>query len=188
MHSHSAGVPTGLCGAVSPSALRIDQMLSAGPFLILRVVATAIHAKQSAPMKATTSTPIVAALPCAHIPNAGNSAASNVVIGIAIVAAAHSQSRCTAECAAPQAKANHPQTNGICERFHKTILQEFYQVAFRRKIYQSIEELQHDLDDWMAYYNSVRTHQGKMYCGRTPMQTLIDAKKIWDDKITELNN
>ena len=46
-------------------------------------------------------------------------------------------------------KANHPQTNGICERFHKTILQEFYQVAFRRKIYQSIEELQHDLDEWM---------------------------------------
>ncbi|STY63798.1 Integrase core domain [Mannheimia haemolytica] len=30
-------------------------------------------------------------------------------------------------------KVKHPQTNGICERFHKTILQEFYQVAFRRK-------------------------------------------------------
>lgn len=85
-------------------------------------------------------------------------------------------------------KANHPQTNGICERFHKTILQEFYQVAFRRKIYQSIEELQHDLDDWMVYYNSARTHQGKMCCGRTPMQTLIDAKEVWDDKITTLNN
>lgn len=85
-------------------------------------------------------------------------------------------------------KANHPQTNGICERFHKTILQEFYQVAFRRKIYHSIEELQHDLDDWMAYYNEARTHQGKMCCGRTPMQTLIDAKEVWDDKITTLNN
>ncbi len=85
-------------------------------------------------------------------------------------------------------KANHPQTNGICERFHKTILQEFYQVAFRRKIYQSIEELQHDLDEWMVYYNSTRTHQGKMCCGRTPMQTLIDAKEVWDDKITALNN
>ncbi|HDL4539571.1 TPA: transposase family protein, partial [Mannheimia haemolytica] len=32
-------------------------------------------------------------------------------------------------------KVKHPQTNGICERFHKTILQEFYQVAFRKKIY-----------------------------------------------------
>lgn len=85
-------------------------------------------------------------------------------------------------------KANHPQTNGICERFHKTILQEFYQVAFRRKIYQSIEELQVDLDDWMAYYNNARTHQGKMCCGRTPMQTLIDAKEVWNDKITTLNN
>jgi hypothetical protein len=59
-------------------------------------------------------------------------------------------------------KANHPQTNGICERFHKTILQEFYQVAFRRKIYRSIEEWQMDLDDWLHSYNHDRTHQGKM--------------------------
>jgi transposase InsO family protein len=85
-------------------------------------------------------------------------------------------------------KVRHPQTNGICERFHKTILQEFYQVTFRRKIYQSIEELQADLDCWLAYYNNDRTHQGKMCCGRTPMQTLIDGKEAWHDKITTLNN
>lgn len=85
-------------------------------------------------------------------------------------------------------KAHHPQTNGICERFHKTILQEFYQVAFRRKIYRSLEELQLDLDDWLAHYNNDRTHQGKMCCGRTPMQTLIDGKEAWKDKITTLNS
>ncbi len=85
-------------------------------------------------------------------------------------------------------KANHPQTNGICERFHKTLLQEFYQVAFRRKIYQSIEELQIDLDDWLHHYNHDRTHQGKMCCGRTPIQTLIDGKEAWHDKITALNS
>ena len=85
-------------------------------------------------------------------------------------------------------KVCHPQTNGICERFHKTILQEFYQVAFRRKIYRSIEELQADLDSWVADYNNDRTHQGKMCCGRTPMQTLIDGKEAWHDKITTLNS
>ncbi len=85
-------------------------------------------------------------------------------------------------------KVRHPQTNGICERFHKTILQEFYQVAFRRKIYRSIDELQTDLDDWLRHYNEDRTHQGKMCCGRTPMQTLLDGKEAWRDKITALNN
>jgi transposase InsO family protein len=85
-------------------------------------------------------------------------------------------------------KVRHPQTNGICERFHKTILNEFYQVTFRKKIYLSIEELQKDLDDWLYYYNHERTHQGKMCCGRTPIQTLIDGKEAWHDKITKLNN
>ena len=84
-------------------------------------------------------------------------------------------------------KANHPQTNGICERFHKTILQEFYQVAFRKKVYRSLEELQGDLDEWICYYNEHRTHQGKMCCGRTPMQTMIEGKKAWKEKIDQLN-
>lgn len=85
-------------------------------------------------------------------------------------------------------KANHPQTNGICERFHKTILNEFYQVAFRRKIYRSIAELQADLDQWLDTYNQDRTHQGKICCGRTPMQTLLQGKEILNSKITNLNN
>ncbi len=85
-------------------------------------------------------------------------------------------------------KAQHPQTNGICERFHKTVLNEFYQVAFRRKIYRSLDEMQVDLDDWLRYYNEERTHQGKMCCGRTPMQTLIEGKEVWRDKITALNS
>jgi transposase InsO family protein len=58
-------------------------------------------------------------------------------------------------------KVRSPQTNGICERFHKTILNEFYQVALRKKIYQTIEELQIDLDQWLVKYNTQRTHQGK---------------------------
>ena len=79
-------------------------------------------------------------------------------------------------------KARSPQTNGICERFHKTVLQEFYQITFRKKIYEGIEELQKDLDDWLLYYNNERTHQGKMCCGRTPLETLVDGKSLWQDK------
>ncbi len=84
-------------------------------------------------------------------------------------------------------KARHPQTNGICERFHKTILQEFYQVAFRHKLYLTLAELQVDLDTWLMYYNGERTHQGKMCCGRTPLQTLIAGKEVWKEKVSHLN-
>lgn len=79
-------------------------------------------------------------------------------------------------------KAQSPQTNGICERFHKTILQEFYQVTFRKKLYATLEDLQKDLDEWMKYYNNERTHQGKVCCGRTPLETLLDGKKVWAEK------
>jgi len=80
-------------------------------------------------------------------------------------------------------KAQSPQTNGICERFHKTILNEFYQVAFRKKIYTTMEELQTDLDAWIDTYNYQRTHQGKMCCGRTPMATFEDGKRICREKL-----
>ncbi len=79
-------------------------------------------------------------------------------------------------------KARSPQTNGICERFHKTILNEFYQITFRKKMYSNIEELQKDLDEWLDYYNNERTHQGKICNGRTPMDTLNDGKQIWESK------
>ncbi|WP_338295617.1 integrase core domain-containing protein, partial [Escherichia coli] len=79
-------------------------------------------------------------------------------------------------------KAMSPQTNGICERFHRTILQEFYQVAFRKKLYGEFDTLQSDLDEWLARYNNERTHQGKMCCGRTPMETLsvmMAIRAVW---------
>jgi transposase InsO family protein len=79
-------------------------------------------------------------------------------------------------------KARSPQTNGICERFHKTVLQEFYQITFRKKIYSTLEDLQVDLDEWLLYYNNERTPQGKMCCGRTPLETLEDGKNLWQDK------
>ena len=80
-------------------------------------------------------------------------------------------------------KARSPQTNGICERFHKTVNQEFYQVTFRKKVYRDLESLQLDLDQWIEYYNNERTHQGKMCCGRTPIETLEDGKAICEEKM-----
>ena len=80
-------------------------------------------------------------------------------------------------------KARSPQTNGICERFHKTLNQEFYQVTFRKKIYRDIESLQLDLDQWIEYYNNERNHRGKMCCGRTPMEKIEDGKPVWQEKM-----
>jgi transposase InsO family protein len=82
-------------------------------------------------------------------------------------------------------KARTPQTNGICERFHRTIQNEFYAVAFRKKIYRSIEELQVDVDLWLKDYNEERTHSGKYCFGKTPMETFIDAKPLADAKMLD---
>src|SRR6187551_1593316 len=75
-------------------------------------------------------------------------------------------------------KTKSPQTNGICERFHRTVLDEFYRVAFRKKIYRSIDELQVDIDMWISEYNETRPHQGRWCFGKTPMQTFLDARSI----------
>ena len=65
-------------------------------------------------------------------------------------------------------KTKSPQTNGICERFHKTVLNEFYRVAFRKKVYRSTEDLQADLDAWINDYNAERPHQGRWCFGKIP--------------------
>ena len=80
-------------------------------------------------------------------------------------------------------KTRSPQTNGICERFHRTVLDEFYRVAFRKKIYRTIDELQADLDAWIAEYNQHRPHQGRWCYGKTPMQTLLDALPLAKEKL-----
>jgi hypothetical protein len=79
-------------------------------------------------------------------------------------------------------KAKHPQTNGICERFHRTVQQEFYAVAFRKKIYSGLENLQTDLDAWINHYNNNRPHTGKYCFGRTPMQTFAETSTLAKDK------
>ena len=75
-------------------------------------------------------------------------------------------------------KVKSPQTNGIVERLHQTMPNEFYRVAMRKKIYHSIEEMQVDLDAWLGDYNSNRPHQGRWCFGKTPLQTFIDSKNI----------
>lgn len=80
-------------------------------------------------------------------------------------------------------KARSPQTNGIVERLHKTMLNEFYRVVFRKTIYASVEQLQTDLDAWLTLYNEQREHQGKWCYGKTPMQTFLDSLDLAKEKL-----
>lgn len=84
-------------------------------------------------------------------------------------------------------KVKSPQSNGICERFHRTIQNEFYAVAFRKKLYDSIETLQVDLDQWIKEYNEQRTHSGKYCFGRTPWETFLASKNLAVDKMVDQN-
>jgi transposase InsO family protein len=80
-------------------------------------------------------------------------------------------------------KTKSPQTNGICERFHRTVLDQFYRVAFRKTIYRAVDELQADLDAWLVEYNEQRSHQGRWCYGKTPMQTFLDAIPLAQEKL-----
>ena len=80
-------------------------------------------------------------------------------------------------------KTKSPQTNGICERFNKTVLNEFYRVTFCKKLYQMLEELQADLDVWLKQYNENRIHQGRWSYRNTPMQTFLDSIPLAKEKM-----
>jgi transposase InsO family protein len=82
-------------------------------------------------------------------------------------------------------RARRPQSNGICERFHKTLKNEFFDIVFRKKIYRTLEELQTDLDQWIHDYNHSRTHSGKYCYGKTPWQTFVDSKHLAQDKMID---
>lgn len=82
-------------------------------------------------------------------------------------------------------KARNPQTNGICERLHLTMKNEFYAIAFRKKVYKSIDELQVDLDNWLKEYNEHRVHSGKHCYGKTPMQTFKESKQLAQAKMLD---
>jgi len=79
----------------------------------------------------------------------------------------------------------HPQTNGICERLHRTMQEEFYAVAFRKKLYNSLAALQDDLDQWMEYYNNQRAHSGKYCFGKTPMETFNESLTLARQKMLD---
>ena len=83
-------------------------------------------------------------------------------------------------------KAKSPQTNGICERFHRTVQEEFYSTAFRKKLYRNLDELQSDLDDWLREYNEERSHSGRYCYGKTPLHTFLDSKHLAQEKMLDL--
>ena len=82
-------------------------------------------------------------------------------------------------------KAYSPQTNGICERFHKTIKTECYDIMFRRKIYTELKEIQQDIELWLEFYNRERAHSGKYCYGKTPWQTWVETKGLAKEKQLE---
>jgi transposase InsO family protein len=84
-------------------------------------------------------------------------------------------------------KVRHPQSNGICERLHRTMQDEFYAITFRKKLYQNLEVLQVDLDEWLKYYNEDRPHSGRYCYGKTPMQTFIESLNLAKEKLLNQN-
>jgi transposase InsO family protein len=69
-------------------------------------------------------------------------------------------------------KVRSPQTNGFVERFNRTVLDEFFRIVFRQKLYETVAALQKDLDKWLHEYNYERPHLGYRNQGRRPWETV----------------
>ena len=78
-----------------------------------------------------------------------------------------------------------PRTNGFVERFNRTVLDEFFRTAFRKKFYDSLQALQKDLDKWLHHYNYERPHRGYRNKGRKPIETFEMGKKRREDLMKE---
>ena len=72
-------------------------------------------------------------------------------------------------------KVRSPRTNCFIERMNRTLLDECFRVQGRTKKYTTPDEIQRDLDTFMAFCNFRRTHQGYYrVAGRTPAKALYD--------------
>jgi transposase InsO family protein len=72
-------------------------------------------------------------------------------------------------------RVRRPQSNGFVERLHRTLLDEHFRIKGRQKWYESIEEMQKDLEEYLAVYNNKRPHQGRGMNGRTPLKAFMDG-------------
>jgi len=72
-------------------------------------------------------------------------------------------------------KVRRPQSNGIVERLHRTLLDEHFRVEGRKTWFETIEEMQVALDAWLVLYNTKRPHQGRGMNGRTPLKAFKDG-------------
>jgi transposase InsO family protein len=72
-------------------------------------------------------------------------------------------------------KVRRPQSNGFVERLHRTLLDEHFRIMGRTKWYESIDEMQNDLETYLHHYNHERTHQGRNMKGRVPCKAFIDG-------------
>ena len=75
-------------------------------------------------------------------------------------------------------KVRRPQSNGFVERLHRTLLDEHFRLKGREKFYESVGEMQADLDAYLVIYNTKRPHQGRGMSGMTPLQAFKKGLKL----------